>query len=231
MDVLVGFCVNLTQTSSYLGKEDLNWENDSIRLAYRQACGVFSWLMVGVEALSSLLEVPILERWSHGEQARKAAFFQGLCFSACQLPFIMDYSCNLIQIFSFPSCFSSQCFITSIKPSEDSKCEDVYVLWVVCTHPSKIHMPEHESLGEDVQTWLLGGNWTGRTPLLLDGIHALIRSFRALLNFHFSCHVRTLTLSLLSFSLWETQQGAGPGNREDPSADTQTPSGTLMLAF
>lgn len=68
------FCVNLTQTLSYLGKEDLNWENDSIRLACRQACGVFSWLMIGVEALSSLLEVPILERWSHGEQARRQHF-------------------------------------------------------------------------------------------------------------------------------------------------------------
>lgn len=51
MAMLAGLCVNLTQTKTCLGK-DRSLENDSIRPACGQVCGVVSWLMMVVGAPS-----------------------------------------------------------------------------------------------------------------------------------------------------------------------------------
>jgi hypothetical protein len=48
----------------HLGRDNLNYKNASIRLAYRQACGALSWLMTDVGGPSPLWVVPSLGRWS-----------------------------------------------------------------------------------------------------------------------------------------------------------------------
>lgn len=55
--------VSLSQTYTYLGRENLNEENASIRLAHRQVRRVYSWLMTDVEGPRHLRVVPTTGGW------------------------------------------------------------------------------------------------------------------------------------------------------------------------
>lgn len=55
--------VILTQTWTYLRRGNYNWETVLIRLASRQACGAFSWLMVNVARSGSSWAVPPWGGW------------------------------------------------------------------------------------------------------------------------------------------------------------------------
>lgn len=69
--VLFLFFCQLNTSQGHLRRENLNWENVSIRLA----CRAFSWLMIDVEEPSSLWVVPFLGTWSWGyKRASKWCF-------------------------------------------------------------------------------------------------------------------------------------------------------------
>lgn len=63
--------VILTQTWTYLRRENYNWETVLIRLASRQACGAFSWLMVNVARSGSSWAVPPWGGWFWAVLKRK----------------------------------------------------------------------------------------------------------------------------------------------------------------
>lgn len=57
------FC-QLDTRHSHLGTRKLSWENAPIDLTHRQACGVFSWIMIDIEGSSPLWPVLPLRRCS-----------------------------------------------------------------------------------------------------------------------------------------------------------------------
>ena len=57
------FC-QLDISWSHLGRQNLNWENASIRLACRQVWRAFSWLKIDVGEPSPLWVVKPLSKWS-----------------------------------------------------------------------------------------------------------------------------------------------------------------------
>lgn len=69
--MLVVFSI-LTQMNSYLGRENFNWKDTSIRMACKQVCGMLSWLMIYVTESCSLQAVPPKNGWSWVEKGSRA---------------------------------------------------------------------------------------------------------------------------------------------------------------
>jgi hypothetical protein len=58
------FCKFDTSKQGYVGREDFNWENVSVKLDYTLVCGLFSWLMIGVTGHKTVWAVLPLGKWS-----------------------------------------------------------------------------------------------------------------------------------------------------------------------